>query len=213
MGPDAMIFVFWMLSFKLTFSLSSFTFIKRLLSSSSLSAIRMVSSAYLRLLIFLPAILISARTSSSPAFHMMYSACKLKKQGDNIPWQYRIGLKKKKSIPTRYRKQKKSSHQVWNAKVQGLWQPSHIVKDLWLTFTGTGQQPAYSFPSFCQIPISALPSNTEAGFCASAQLGVSHLLQDTYIIKVTGVAAVRAMKVQVWAHRFQLISISSKNSL
>ena len=36
MGPDAMIFVFWMLSFKLTFSLSSFTFIKRLSSSSSL---------------------------------------------------------------------------------------------------------------------------------------------------------------------------------
>ena len=30
MGPDAMIFVFWMLSFKPTFSLSSFTFIKRL---------------------------------------------------------------------------------------------------------------------------------------------------------------------------------------
>ena len=44
-----MIFVFWMLSFKPTFSLSTFTFIKRLLSSSSLSAIRVVSSAYLRL--------------------------------------------------------------------------------------------------------------------------------------------------------------------
>ena len=39
MGPDAMILVFWMLSFKSTFSLSSFTFIKRLFSSSSLSAI------------------------------------------------------------------------------------------------------------------------------------------------------------------------------
>ena len=38
MGPDAMIFVFWMLNFKPTFSLSSFTFIKRLFSSSSLSA-------------------------------------------------------------------------------------------------------------------------------------------------------------------------------
>ena len=58
MGPDAMIFVFWMLSFKPTFSLSSFTFIKRLFSSSSLSAINVVSSAYLRLLIFLLAILI-----------------------------------------------------------------------------------------------------------------------------------------------------------
>ena len=60
MGPDIMILVFWMLSFKPTFSLSSFTFIKKLFSSSSLSAIRVVSSAYLRLLIFLPAILIPA---------------------------------------------------------------------------------------------------------------------------------------------------------
>ena len=58
MESDAMIFVFWMLRFKSTLSLSSFTFIKRLFSSSSLSAIRMVSSAYLRLLIFLLAILI-----------------------------------------------------------------------------------------------------------------------------------------------------------
>ena len=54
-GLDAMIFVFWKFSFKPTLSLSSFTFIKRLFSSSSLSAIRVVSSAYLRLLIFLPA--------------------------------------------------------------------------------------------------------------------------------------------------------------
>ena len=45
-GLDAMIFVFWMLCFNPTFSLSSFTFIKRLFSSSSLSAIRVVSSAY-----------------------------------------------------------------------------------------------------------------------------------------------------------------------
>ena len=35
MGPDAMILVFWMLSFKPDLSLSSFTFIKRLFSSSS----------------------------------------------------------------------------------------------------------------------------------------------------------------------------------
>ena len=69
MGPDAMILVFWMLkNFKPTFSLSSFTFIKRLFNSSSLSAIRVVSSAYLRLLIFLPATLIPACASSSPAF-------------------------------------------------------------------------------------------------------------------------------------------------
>ena len=51
MGPDAMIFVFWMLGLKPTFSLSSFIFINRLFSSS-LFAIREVSSAYLRFLIF-----------------------------------------------------------------------------------------------------------------------------------------------------------------
>ena len=55
-GPNAMIFIFWMLSFKPAFSLSSFTFIKRLFSSCLLPAIRVVSSGYLRLLIFLLAI-------------------------------------------------------------------------------------------------------------------------------------------------------------
>ena len=47
MGLGTMIFIFWMLNFKPTFSLSSFTFTftKRLFSSSSLSAIRVVSSA------------------------------------------------------------------------------------------------------------------------------------------------------------------------
>ena len=74
MGPDAVILVFWMLRFKPTFSLSSFTFIKRLFSSSSFYAIRVVSSAYLRLLIFLPANLIPTCASSSPVFLMMYSA-------------------------------------------------------------------------------------------------------------------------------------------
>ena len=60
MGPDAMILVFWMLSFKPTFSRSSFTFISRLFSSSSLSVVMVVLAAYLRLLIFLLAILIPA---------------------------------------------------------------------------------------------------------------------------------------------------------
>ena len=67
MGPDAMMLVFWMLSFKPNFSLSSFIFVKRLFSSSSLPAIRMVSSAYLRLLIFLPANLTPACASFQPS--------------------------------------------------------------------------------------------------------------------------------------------------
>ena len=60
--------------FKPASSLYSFTFIKRLFSSSLLSAIRVVSSAYLRLLIFLPAILIPACASSSLVICIMYTA-------------------------------------------------------------------------------------------------------------------------------------------
>ena len=74
MGPDAVILVFLMLSFQSNFSLSSFTFIKRLYSSSSISAITVVPSAYLRLMIFLLAILIPACVSFSSAFLVMYSA-------------------------------------------------------------------------------------------------------------------------------------------
>ena len=74
MGLDAMISVFFNVDFKPAFLLSSFTLIKRLFSSSSFSAIRVVSSIHLRLLIFLPAILIPACDSSSLAFCMMYSS-------------------------------------------------------------------------------------------------------------------------------------------
>ena len=66
---------------------SSLTFIKRLFSSSSLSAVRVMSSTYLMLLIFLPAIFIQVWASSNLAFHVMYSAFKLNKQDDDIyPW-------------------------------------------------------------------------------------------------------------------------------
>jgi len=53
---------------------------------SSLSAIRLVSSAYLRILVLLPEILIPPWASSSLALHMIYSAYKLNKQGDNIQY-------------------------------------------------------------------------------------------------------------------------------
>ena len=87
MGLDAMIFVFWMLNFKPIFSLSSFIFIKKLFSPPSLSALRVASSEYLRLLTFLLAILIPTCASSSQPFLMMFSAYKLNKQGHNIqPW-------------------------------------------------------------------------------------------------------------------------------
>ena len=91
MGLDTMILAFWMLNFKPAFSFSSFTFIRRLFSSSSVSAMR-VLHAYLKLLIFLH-IWGYWYFSQQPWFQlvlhpaqrfMMYSAYKLNKQGDNI---------------------------------------------------------------------------------------------------------------------------------
>ena len=84
MGPDAMIFVFWMLSFKPVFSLSSFTFIKDFFNSSLLSAIRVViiwgywyfsQQSWFQLVLH-------------PTHHyMMYSAYKLNEGEGNIqPW-------------------------------------------------------------------------------------------------------------------------------
>ena len=52
MGPDVMILVFWMLSFK-----SAFSLIKRLFSSSSIYAIRVESYVYLMLFIFCSSLL------------------------------------------------------------------------------------------------------------------------------------------------------------
>ena len=83
MGLDAVILVSWMLSFKPAFSLFSHRY-KRLFHSSLLFAIRVMISAYLRLLIFRLAIFIPASDSSNLTFRMMYSAYKLTKQGDSI---------------------------------------------------------------------------------------------------------------------------------
>ena len=70
-------------SLKPTLSLFSFTLIKRLFQSSSLSAFRVVSSAYLRLLMFLLPILIPACYSCSPLFLTMCSVYRLKNQVDS----------------------------------------------------------------------------------------------------------------------------------
>ena len=87
MGPDAMIFIFWMLSFKPTFSLSSFIFIKRLFSSSSLSAIKVVSSAYLRFWYFSRQSWFQVEIHPTQNFALMYSAYNLNKQvGNTQSW-------------------------------------------------------------------------------------------------------------------------------
>ena len=89
-----------MLSFKPAFSLFSFSLINMLFSSSLLSAIRVVSSAYLKLLIFLLAILIPVCESSRLAFCMMYSTYKLNKQGDNTQsWRTSLSILNHSIVP------------------------------------------------------------------------------------------------------------------
>ena len=83
MGPESMILFYLIFSFKPDFSLCCFILIKSFFSSSLLSAIRVVSSAYLRLAMFCPLILIIVCNSSSPAFLMMCSIYSLNKQGDD----------------------------------------------------------------------------------------------------------------------------------
>ena len=56
--------------------------------------------AYLKLLLFLPGILIPACASSSPAFLVMYSAYKLNKHSDNIqPWRTPFPVWKQSVVP------------------------------------------------------------------------------------------------------------------
>ena len=97
MESDAMIFVFWMLSFKPAFPLSFFMFTKRLFSSSPFSATRVVSPAYLRLLLFLLAMLISAFRSSSQAF----TQCTLIfNKGDKMqPWYTPFAILNQSFVP------------------------------------------------------------------------------------------------------------------
>ena len=84
MGPDAMILFFLMLTFKPGFSCSR-TLIKRLFSSSSLSAIRVVSSAYLRWLILLLAFFIPTCASPILTFCIMYAAIGWRRQWQPTP--------------------------------------------------------------------------------------------------------------------------------
>ena len=83
---DLSLWFFKIFSFKLAFSSSSFTLIRRSFSSSSLSAIRVISSTCLRLSMFLPAILIAACNSSGLAFRVMCSVYKLNKQPCHTPF-------------------------------------------------------------------------------------------------------------------------------
>ena len=93
MATDAMILVFWMLSFKPALSLSSFTSIKSFLMRflftfcHNRGVICISVNWYFSQQSWFQIVLRPASTSSSTSFHMMYSAYKLNKQGANIqPW-------------------------------------------------------------------------------------------------------------------------------
>ena len=84
MGPDAMIFVFWTLSFKPTFSLfhqEAFEFLFTFCHKGGVICISEIIDIS-------PCNLDFSLCFFSPGFLMMYSAYKLNKQGDNIqPWR------------------------------------------------------------------------------------------------------------------------------
>ena len=101
MGLDAMVLVLLVFSFKLALSLFSFTLIKRLFSSSSLSDIRIVSSAYQRLLMFLLLILFPTFNSSGPAFLMMCSAYRLKWSDSRQPCRTPFSIFYQSVVPHR----------------------------------------------------------------------------------------------------------------
>ena len=172
------------------FQLSSFTFIKRLFSSSSLSAIRVVSSAYLRLLICLLAILIPACASSSPAFLMMYSASKLNKQSDSIqPWRTPFPVWNQSVVPCpvltvaswpAYRflkRQVRWSGIMWNTEGKSL-------SPVWLFATAwTYQAPLWDFPGNstemdCHFLLQQIfptqGSNPGLPHCRQTLYGLSH---------------------------------------
>ena len=91
---------FLIFSFKPGLSLSCFSLNKWLSSSSSLSVIRVVKCGYLRLSMFLPAILIPACNSSSSAFLLMYSVYRLNKQGDSRnPWHTPFSILNQSIVP------------------------------------------------------------------------------------------------------------------
>ena len=111
-----------------------------------LSAIRVVSSAYLRLLIFCPATLIQTCDSSSPLCKM-YSAYKLNKQDDNVqPWctpfpilNYCSILGSNCFFLTCIQISQEAGKLVWRSFHSLLWYPqskafAYSVKQKWMFF-------------------------------------------------------------------------------
>ena len=84
-GQDVMIFTFWMLSSKPGFHSPLSPSSRGSLAALYFLPLKVVSSAYLSLLISLPAILIPPWDSSILAFHMMYSASQFSSVTQSCP--------------------------------------------------------------------------------------------------------------------------------
>ena len=93
MGPDAMILVFWMLSFKPAFHSP--------LSPSSRGSLVLLHFLPLECIIYIYEVVIfPGNLDFSPAFCMMYSSYKLNKQGDNIqPWCTPLPILNQSTVP------------------------------------------------------------------------------------------------------------------
>ena len=81
--------------------------------------------------------------------------------------------------------------------------------DFWAHWHGAAIEPTAlpapvrSPPLLFQIILGQVCVQLHGAVCHTyCRLPTSSRLKVTYIIKVAGVEAVRAMKVQVWAHRF-----------
>ena len=100
MGSDAMILVFWMLSFNPGLSLSSFTLIRNLFSYSSLSVISVVLPAYLRFFNTSPGNLDSSLSFIQLTFCIMYFSYKLNNLVNNIqPWYTPLPIWSQSVVP------------------------------------------------------------------------------------------------------------------
>ena len=139
-----------------------------------------MSSAYLRLLILLLAVLIPALTSSSPAFHMMYYVYKLNKQGDSYSLDELLSQFCKWSISCKNFNQKRTSPDKANSGASltmGIWGFSkRVLSPLWLA--------AWWFHRYCGCKAADFE-----GYLVASKMGMSlgtvQIPQGSFVLTVS----------------------------
>ena len=139
-----------------------------------------MSSAYLRLLIFLLAVLIPALTSSGPAFHMVYCVYKLNKQGDGYSLDELLSQFCKWSISFKHFNQKRISPDKANSGTSltmGIWGcPKHVLLPLWL--------PACWFHRYCGCKAADFEGYLVASKMGMS-LGIVQIPQHSFVLTVS----------------------------